>query len=133
ESAKTLRTLNSLRKNPAPLPWNEKVKHLLSMKARYWKLADVPSLSKNGGTPQQWFLQGVGQGMNDACLVREDCFRAELFAPTLRYREALVSEAALDGDEKQEAYHRGYYVGMKASTQYLSEPAYGPPQVESQQ
>lgn len=133
EGAKTLKAFNSLRQNPAPLSWARKREHLLAMKARYWKLADVPSLSKGGGTLEQWFLQGVGQGINDACIVRENCFRPNLFTEVLRNRKALEREAARRGDEKEEVYHRGFYAGMKAAIQYLSEPAYGPPQATNQE
>ncbi len=96
------------------------------MKARYWKLADAPDF---GGTPEQWFFQGVGQGINDACLPQEDCFSPELFRETLANRKDLLAEAYARGEKNKEAYHQGYWVGMKASTQYLSKPAYGPPAV----
>lgn len=131
EGAKAFRNLNAPRKNPAPISWQQKRKYLLALKARYWKLADVPSLSRNGGAPKQWFLQGVGQGINDTCIVREECFRPALFTQTLSNRKALEREAAQQGDEGREAYNCGYAAGMRAAIEYLSEPAYGPPQVAS--
>lgn len=133
EGAKTLKAIHSLRKNPAPLSWAKKREHLLKMRDRYWKLADVPALSKDGGTLQQWFLQGVGQGVNDACIVRENCFRKDLFAQTLRNRKSLEREAARKGKENEEAYHRGFHTGMKAAIEYLAQPAFGPPQVATQE
>lgn len=127
------RMLSSLRKNPLPLPWNVKRRHLFALRDRYWRVADVPSLSRNGGTPGQWFFQGVGQGINDACVPMEQCFNKALFKSVLRNQTELIEDARGEGNEQSEAYHRGYMAGMKATIEYLSKPAYGPPQVKEEE